>query len=286
MMRGEPLRARQLGGALLVGAALLTGVARAEPVRIERDGDVPLLAHWYPAPGATEARPAVIALHGCGGLYRRDGNTLDARYPEYVEHLHQAGYHVLLPDSLGSRSSGPICTAKRGERSITVETRRADVATAVTWLAARPEVDSRRIALLGWSHGAGTTLNAINGLRTDSPKPLAGAVVFYPGCRAALAQTFRLDMPLLMLLGEKDDWTPAAPCVQMADRIRAKQPGADLAVRVYADSGHGFDSTRPVRLRADVSTGVDSRGVHVGGNPAAMVAARQEMDAFFARIFR
>ena len=285
-MKRAPSPSASGAAALFTCLALLAGAAGAEPVRIEHSDDVPINAHWFPAPGATGARPAVVALHGCGGLYRRDGKTLDSRYPEYVAHLHEAGYHVLLPDSFGSRGLGPICALTRGERTITVETRRADVAAAVSWLAARPEVDAKRIALLGWSHGAGTTLNAINGLRADNPKPLAGAVVFYPGCSAALAQTFRLDIPVLMLLGEKDDWTPPARCLQFAESARTAQPGVDLTVRVYANSHHGFDSTRPARFRTDVSTGANSTGVHVGGNPTARVDSQREMDAFLARIFR
>ena len=274
---------------LLVAALLLAATgARAERVEFANAEGTVLTAHWLPA--ATEGRrPAIVALHGCGGLYRRDGATFDPRYTDYAARFAAAGYHVLLPDSFGSRGSGPICTVRDGERTITVETRRTDAIAAVRWLAARPEVDARRIVVLGWSHGAMTTLTAINSARAgharaDAETPLAGAVVFYPGCRALLRGNFTVDTPLLMLLGEKDDWTPPARCLQLADRTRERQPTAELTVRVYPDSYHGFDGQAPLRFRRDVSNGVNPDGVHNGGNPVARAEALRELDLFLQRI--
>ena len=75
--------------ALLLGA--LVGAAPAEPLQIPAGaGQATLVAHWYPLPGAAP-KPAVLALHGCGGLYQRDGTTLDARYPAYRQLLAELG---------------------------------------------------------------------------------------------------------------------------------------------------------------------------------------------------
>ncbi len=268
--------------ALLVVAA---SAARAEPVSFARADGVRIDAHWFPIE-ASGPRPAVIALHGCGGLYGRDGRTLKTRYREYVDRLHRAGYHVLLPDSFGSRGSGPICRERNSARTIKVDTRRGDVGAAVQWLAARADVDRTRIALLGWSNGGSAALAAADAALPDSAPPVAGVVVFYPGCGALLKQPVAFHEPLLMLLGEKDDWTPADRCLQLADRIRAAQPQADVTVKVYADSYHDFDSRRPLRYHADVPNGVAGSGVHAGGNDAARVEAQHEMDQFLARILR
>lgn len=273
--------------ALLATLALLP--ARAERIEFAGDQATVLAAHWLPAAGGGR-RPAVVALHGCGGLYRRDGRTLDARYTDYGARFAAAGYHLLLPDSFGSRGSGPICVLPAAERKITSETRRGDVIAAVRWLAARPDVDPRRIVVLGWSHGATTALLAVNSARHESARPgaltpLAGAVVFYPGCRALLGEEFSLDTPLLMLLGERDDWTPPQPCVQLAERTRARQPDAELAVRVYDGGHHGFDGTGPVRFRADVPNGSGRDGVHSGGDPVARELALRELDLFLQRVF-
>lgn len=254
-------------------------------VDLAADGS-PVVAHWRPVGASGAPRPAVIALHGCGGLYRRDGTTFDTRYPSYVERLHRAGYHVLLPDSFTPRGTKEICTVPSAQRTIKVETRRADVIAAVRWLARQPDVDPKRIAILGWSHGAMTTLSAINAARAAHATPLAGAVVFYPGCNELLSVPFRLDIPVLMLLAEKDDWTPPARCTTLAERTRARQPDIDLTVHVYPDSYHGFDGTTPVRLLERVPNGINPAGVHAGANPAAGAQAQAEMDRFFSRVLR
>ena len=281
-------RAAPVVVAALLVCALIPPAARAERVEFANAEGTVLAAHWLPAAGVGP-RPAIVALHGCGGLYRRDGRTLEARYTDYAARFAAAGYHLLLPDSFGSRGSGPICTTRDGERTITVETRRADAVAAVRWLAARPEVDAHRIVVLGWSHGAMTTLVAINSARAGAARPgasipLAGAVAFYPGCRALLREDFALDAPLLMLLGEKDDWTPPKRCVELTERTRARQPAADFTVRLYPDSHHGFDGTAPVRFRRDVPNGVSPQGVHTGGNPLTREQALAELDLFLKRI--
>jgi dienelactone hydrolase len=278
---------RRITLAWMIGAlaCVPASVARAEEVRIAA-GATELHAHWLPAPNTSAPRPALVLLHGCGGLYRRDGRTLDTRYTNYARRLHAAGYHVLLPDSFGSRGSGPICTTPNRERRVTVEMRSDDAIAAVQWLAQQGAVDARRIALLGWSHGGSTTLTAINAARVPHATPLAGAIAFYPGCGPQLRRDYALDVPLLMLLGASDDWTPPQRCLELEMKIRARQPQAALTVTVYADSHHGFDGRAPVRLRSDVPNGVDPRGVHVGANPEARAAALAQLDDFLTRIFQ
>jgi dienelactone hydrolase len=288
VLRG--VRALAAFALVLVGAVPL---AQAEPLpgpaatRIDlplADGTV-LTAHWYPLAGHAP-RPAVIALHGCGGLWRNAravGTAFEARYPEYIERLHAAGFHVLLPDSFTARGSGPICSQKAADRVIKVETRRADVRAGVQWLAARPDVDAARIVVLGWSHGAMTALSALDAHRTDAAAPVAGVIAFYPGCSWLLRRPFALSQPLLMLLGGADDWTPSAGCEQLVARTRNVQPTADVTLRVYPGAYHGFDGRNPVRFRAGLPNGVDAAGVHVGGDPQARDAAHAELDRFLAR---
>jgi dienelactone hydrolase len=224
----------------------------------------------------------VVALHGCSGLFDRTGTTFDPRYPDYVARLHQAGFHVLLPDSFGSRGSSSICTVPNDKRSITVETRRGDALAAVDWLASRPDVDARSIVMLGWSHGATTTLSAMNAARPTHARNVAAAIVLYPGCASFLKAPFRLERPTLMLLGEQDDWTPPEPCSRLVELARQAQPGLEIDVHLYSDSHHGFDSTQPVRFRPNVPNGASREGVHSGGNPATRAAALREIDAFLA----
>lgn len=258
---------------LAVAIALLAARAAFAQQAVTIDGAPPLPALWQPA-GEAPA-PALLLLHGCAGLMTEDG-ALRRFFANSARRFRAAGWHVLLPDSFGARSRREICT--EAERSVTVAMRREDVRRALAWLAARPNVDPARIALVGWSHGASGVLAALAAQPAPAP---AAAVVFYPGCprrRTAPAP----GVPLLMLLAQQDDWTPPAPCLALAEHWRAQ--GAAVEVHVYAESVHGFDSASPVRQRFDVPH--RRGGVQVGGNPAARQAALAALDEFLQRWLR
>lgn len=279
----------------LPGIFSSVGLAQAAPEKVvlaENNGIVST-AYWAPAERAG-AQPAIIALHGCSGLFKKNGRDFDARYLEYTEWLHAAGYHVLLPDSFNPRGFHSVCTIKKGEPTVTPETRKADVLAALTWLKARPEVDARRIVILGWSHGAMTALTTMNRAasstanqaNTHDAQSLAGVAVFYPGCYALGKQPFRIDAPLLMQLGASDDWTAPKYCERLVHALRERQPEADVTLHVYPDSYHGFDSPRPVGFRRDVPNGVNPMGVHVGGNPVARAQALAALESFLQRVLQ
>ena len=261
----------------------------AEAVAVDAKNGVMLSSWWIAAP-AEGRRPAIIALHGCGGLYRTGGNkagAFNARHAAMADLLRDAGYHVLWLDSFSARGTRSICTEKTGERSITLADRRADVFAGLQWLASRPDVDASRIALLGWSNGGATVLSSIDvsraNVRTHLVQPRA-AIAFYPGCGAALKNpAYRNATPLLILTGASDDWTPPEPCIAFERMLNERQ--SPVTLRLYADSHHDFDAPgMPVRVRRDVSNGAKpGAGVTVGSNPAARDAAYAEMFDFLKR---
>lgn len=251
-----------------------------ERIAIDVGTSSPLVAHWWPAAG-TGAHPVVLGLHGCGGLYHRKGE-LSERYREYAARWHAAGYSVLLPDSWSTHGHQRVCQTPFRERKHFDAERAADVQAAVAWLRARPDVDGARMALVGWSNGAGTALRAIDPARGPVPA-LAGVAVFYPGCAPMeRRQTVLAPVPLLMQLGADDNWTPAAPCVALAERLQ--KVGHDVILRVYEGSVHGFDGTAPVRTRTDVPNGADPYAIKQGGNPQARAAAIDELQGFLQRV--
>lgn len=276
---------RLLALAHVTSVVALTGFGGAlhafEPVTVS--GDFPLQLQWQAAQQGGR-RPAIIALHGCGGLYGSRGQ-LDGRYTSYAKRWNGMGWHVAAPDSFGSRGEGSICKQPADKRAVKVAQRRDDVLRTAAWLSTRADVDPRRIAVVGWSNGGSTALEVVDRSLWQTPLP-AAVVAYYPGCgawkRRALVQP---AAPILILLGEADEWTPAAPCQQLGERFQADYPGM-VTVRVYADGHHGFDSRSPVRFRADIPAGIDKRGVHVGGNPAAREAALAELDQFLGQHLR
>ncbi|SDM72349.1 Dienelactone hydrolase [Oryzisolibacter propanilivorax] len=256
-----------------------------ERISVPGPAGVTLTAYWLPAAGEG-AHPAVLALHGCGGLYAK-GGALSQRFREAAARLHAQGYAVLLPDSFGSRGLHQVCQTRYAERSMHVAERAHDARAALAWLAAQPQVDAQRLGLLGWSNGASTVLAVLEQRRVQpapGEPPIAGAAVFYPGCGPLERRQATLErVPLLMQLGALDDWTPPQPCIALAQRLQAQ--GADVSLHVYAGSYHGFDGAGPVRLRTDVPNG-PAGGVHQGGNPEARVQSLAALDMFWSGVLR
>lgn len=280
--------ARWLCVTVLLLAPWLAVTAR-EPAltaeRVEIVGPVRLPGHWFVAatPGP---RPAVLALHGCNGAYDSKGglNELQRRYAAL---FHGLQMHVLVLDSFSPRGERSICEYPATRRPVTLQDRRDDVAAALTWLAARPDVDATRLVLLGWSNGAQTVLAALDAsdpavqARTVHPR---AAVAFYPGCTQPLRKAdYRLQSPLIMLLGELDDWTPAKPCKELHRRLTGQPPLFEL--ESYPDSYHAFDSMNTLRVRGNVGS-TRSGTATVGANPAARDASRERMLRFLDTALR
>lgn len=277
--------ARGFAGLLLCCAAFVQAQQRVTLPSLDHEGDRPvtLIGYWFATNAAAPAAAAVL-LHGCGGPYDRRGE-LSPRLREYAALLNASGMHALVVDSLTPRGEKELCTQRIGTRRVTQANRRLDALAAVEWLAQRPDVDATRIGLMGWSNGGSTLLAALNVRQSDvarAPRQPAFAVAFYPGCEAELRRGFETRTKLLMLLGEADDWTPAAPCEALARAVQGASPPVEI--EAYAGAYHGFDSEAPLRLRKDVPNGANpGAGVHVGGNAAALAASRSRLLRFLAQ---
>ena len=106
-----------------------------------------------------------------------------------------------------------------------------------------------------------------------------GPVVTYDG-------VYRPIAPLLILVGEKDDWTPAHDCEVLAERSRAE--GLTVELVVYPGAQHSFDSTARLRFDANRrnSNSETGRGATTAGDPDAWADAKQRVTAFFARTLK
>jgi len=253
---------------------------------------VRLTALRFSPEGAAAARGAVIALHGCGGIYgtgKGREHVPTPRHQAMAEMLVAEGYVVLFPDSLDPRGRRELCTTKMSERTITVANRRLDVLASLAWLRAQPGIAADRIALLGWSHGGSTTLATMNAknaavaeFRKSSDAPFfTTAIAFYPGCTvyARRPEGFAPAAPLRIFIGESDDWTPAAPCAKLSEAMAAR--ALPVAVKIYPDTHHNFDAPGArMRVRHDVPNGANpGKGVTTGGNATARENAYAEVKA-------
>jgi dienelactone hydrolase len=221
--------------------------------------------------------PAIVALHGCGGLLSSRGR-LRSREADWADRFLAAGYAVLFPDSFTARGLHEICTG--GERSIFPRDRADDALAAGEWLARQPYIDRRRLALMGWSHGAMAVLWALRPGFLGTPPLFKTAIAFYPGCRQIdRLEDWRPSVPLTLLIGSADDWTRPGPC-----RALARRTGFRLIE--YANAYHGFDAPN-ARVRVREGLGRPKGGkAHVGTDQSARAAAIEEVMATLRQAFR
>ncbi|MBR0655074.1 dienelactone hydrolase family protein [Plastoroseomonas arctica] len=237
---------------------------------------VQLRARLVPVEDGRRGVP-VLAFHGCGGIGGPErGIRLPSRERDWADRLHALGHPVLFVDSFGSRGRTEAC--RGGSVGIEAETiRRADAHAAAAWAAAQPWAAPGGVVLLGWSHGGSTVTAAAAG---SPPGLIRGVIGFYPGCyRLRQVGGWQPNVPMIMLLGAEDDWTPARHCEALAARDPAR-----VRVQVFPGAHHGFDApTGEVRQMTGLAFTARGGGVAtIGPNPAAREAVHAIVPAFIA----
>ncbi|OGA26180.1 MAG: hypothetical protein A3I02_07510 [Betaproteobacteria bacterium RIFCSPLOWO2_02_FULL_67_26] len=251
------------------------------PALKEFDGSPVRLEALLFRPDGAGPHPAIVLLHGCGGFYTGQG-YVTASYRYWLDLLARNGYAALLVDSFNPRGYRTICSLQK--RPILIGRERVeDAYAALQWLARRPDVKADHIGLLGWSNGGSGTLYTLRG---EGPsRGFRAGVAFYPGCLtlSRAKSPYKPYVPLLVLSGEADDWTPAAPCIALTKT--AQSQGAAMDIVTYAGAHHSFDRINsPVRFRPDVRNlnRPGGRGATVGGHPQAREDAIRRTLDFFA----
>jgi dienelactone hydrolase len=282
-------------GAIALWASLLGGCAGATSelsiATTSAAGTTERIPGTLSKPEGPGPFPAVVIMHDCSGLGPRSSGAPD----RWAKALVERGYVALVPDSFTTRGfPDGVCTDPSPRRiDVSPLRRNRDAYAALAHLRTLPFVGGRRVGLMGGSHGGSTTLGTMAAPENDqSPQArerLAGfgaAVALYPGCAALTGRGYRPVAPLLILIGEKDDWTPAEPCRALTEA--AQQAGHPVTLKVYPGAYHSFDSHNPVRYVATrINPNAPSgRGATTGGDPAAWADSIQEVVVFFGRYLK
>jgi carboxymethylenebutenolidase len=231
-------------------------------VSIPRPDGSSMRAHLA-LPRADAARPGVVVLHETFGL-NDDIRRLTDRFSE-------SGYVALAPDLFDRPGFRPLCIARTmlslGRR---VGPAFSDIALARRFLAARPEVDGRRIGIAGFCLGGGFAILAALDGSYRVAAPYYGDV---PKDATALAGI----CPVVGGYGGKDRLF-ASHGSRLERHLT--ELGVEHDVEIYPDAGHSYmsrhEQTFLVRLAA--------RGpMRVGYDDAAAEDSWRRMLAFFEK---
>ena len=171
--------------------------------------------------------PAVVIMHGCGGMHQN--------YFEWAEKLKKWGYVSFIVDSLSPRGVYRVCG--KGKKPNPLD-RVQDAFAAKRYLLKLPFIKKDKIALLGFSHGGITSI--ISSLKLEKLKiknPFSVVIAFYPYC-FNIKENQQLNNPLMILIGQADDWTPAHLCTVYKNKLAKNK---DFILKIYPDAHHGFD---------------------------------------------
>lgn len=194
--------------------------------------------------------PTVIVLHGCGGV--------DSHHRDWARQLNSWGFNSVVLDSFSARYERSVC---QKPFSVTPSQRAVDLQFTAKWISEQPW-GKAKIAVIGFSHGAWTTLYAVSRneiIREVGTTVISSAVAFYPYCDSS--RFFDSPaIPLQIHSGVLDTWAPSTLCTDlsrnwnMADNFFA-----------YADSYHGFDR---------YNTNISVAGHSLRSNPDTNAVAR------------
>jgi dienelactone hydrolase len=206
--------------------------------------------------------PAVVYVSGCAGI---DSPLERAQHKAAIDHLLSKGVATFIIDPFTPRNEPEGVCANLDEKRATQYFTRGgnDVLAALNVLEAMPDIDTKHIFLQGYSYGAISSLFATDRKNPANHAKVAGIVAYYPYCYDGVDPS----VPVLVMIGEKDDWTPAAKCQAVTGKT-------DFDVVVYPGDTHGFTLA--------FEKPVDYLGHHLVYDEKSTQDAQQRADAFMA----
>lgn len=201
------------------------------------------------SPSGSGPFPAVIMMHGCAGVfsYSDPSKGIGSLFTEWADRLVNAGYVAVLVDSFTPRNA-PQNQCGNGATGVSeLNDRPIDAIGAFNFLASQSHIDATRVGLLGWSHGASSTLATIERSRFGGgSNPFRAAVAFYPGCGLYNAfggisqSTWMPGAPTTILHGTEDDLYKDGRCATRVNRA-IQQGAVGLSLTPYTGARHSFD---------------------------------------------
>jgi dienelactone hydrolase len=169
----------------------------------------------------------------------------DEREIYYAKELTKAGIAALVVDSFTARDLTDSLYDQSVIDSWDIEN---DAIAALQELAADRRFKADRIAIMGVSKGGTAAMNTAFTVRRRwmgvEDVSFAAHVAISPDCTWTNRRVDTTRAPMLFLLAELDDQTPAQPCLAQVDRIKATG-NKRVEAKVYAGAHHAWEELGP-----------------------------------------
>ena len=216
-------------------------------------------------PKGKESYPALVALHGAGGIFP---------YQLWWAHeIAKQGYVVLFVDHYCTREhlcdhASDDTDKNRGEamrhwRDVSPRQRVLDAAAAYMWLSKKTYVKGSKIGIIGWSWGGASALFAQKiADRMSLPKGgFKATIAFYPNLKYLIerpewTRTGPIKQPTLILYGKADKLESS----EAYQKLLSSGYPASIKVIGFAGAYKKFDELGPDREKYHPSVGYFSKG--------------------------
>ncbi|HEY6588691.1 MAG TPA: dienelactone hydrolase family protein [Nitrososphaeraceae archaeon] len=174
--------------------------------------------------------PAVVMIHEWWGLNENIKNM--------AESLAKEGYVVLAVDLY----NGQVANTTESAQNLVSKVRENpsesinNLQHAVKYLASLENVNSSKIASLGWCFGGGQSLQLA--LNTEPGYPLAATIIYYGNLVSDQESLSKIKWPVLGIFGDQDKSIPVDSVKQFEDALNTN--GITNEIYIYKGVGHAF----------------------------------------------
>ena len=231
--------------------------------------------------------PALIALHGAGGIFPYQ--------LWWAKEISKKGYVVLFIDHYCTRDL--LCEVKsddedhaRGEimrnwQEVSPRQRVLDAVAAYSWLSSESYIKNKMIGLIGWSWGGSSALFAQKIARRLS-LPNGGfkaTIAFYPNLKYVLdkpqwSRTGPIEQPALILYGKAD----ILESEEAYETLLSAGYSGDIRVIGFDEAYRKFDELGPYREKHHPSVGYFGKAFQ----QKAFDRSRREVEKFLFQHLR
>jgi len=195
-----------------------------------RSGKKPIQVEWF-NPQGKGPHPAILLVHESAGMTPFPAKMFRA----YSELLAGKGYVVMLVHYFDRTGHVQVDPRKVEEIRKHFPAWRDTVRDAVKHLASRPNVDPRRVGLLGFSLGSFLSLS----VAMEKDVGVAAVANLFGGLPDELWDELQYLPPVLMIGGKKDRLVSATKCY--AIRGWCAEKGVACECCVFEKQGHLFE---------------------------------------------
>lgn len=197
--------------------------------------------------------PAVVLVHGSGGVYSEEVTY-------WAKLLNEQGLAAFVIDVFGPRG---VKSTGEDQSQVPFAADTADAFSALGLLASHPRIDSKRIAVMGFSRGGITAVRSavepiIKGSAPSGLRFAAHVALYSGGCSGMLSVTPKPGTfspePMLFVHGDADDYAYMSDCRTYAQRISAAGTPTEFVVLTGARHKFDVNNTRRINLPSNTKT--------------------------------